>query len=1221
MATTYTSDSLRNIFQSSFNVAQWYSFLQHFFNASELKKEPERIIENTSDEGYYLGNINTTDSYRIGLFHYNIRQGSVANKRVGLRNLVKSFINPTWGEFDAALVVFDSGDHWRLSFICDIKGEATSPKRYTFVLGDKGSCYNTPVARFIDLQQKGLSFTNIKEAFSVEALSKDFYNKLYNWYLWALSEDINVTFPNNPNTEKDDRENINIKLIRMITRLLFVWFIKQKQLVPDSIFNPEQLKSILVDFDETSHIDGNYYNAILQNLFFATLNCAIRDEDGNPRRFATSKYGRDTRNLYRYKEMFQQKEEEILKLFDKVPFLNGGLFECLDKPKDLYLNQEYDIFYDGFSRNATKSSNGNFKYRAFVPNILFFNDDENQPGLINLLKQYNFTIEENSPTDAVISLDPELLGRVFENLLAAYNPETQESARKSTGSFYTPRPIVDYMVDEAIKTYLLGKRLDRISEEKLNALFKERTVSTDWTDSDKDAIANALKQVKILDPACGSGAFPMGCLLRIVDIIELLKGDTIDRYQLKLTIIENCVYGVDIQPIAMLICKLRFFISLICEQNDFDFNSPGTNFGINTLPNLETKFVAANTLISADIRNYEDDWTNDEKLDSMKEKLLCIRNDHFLAKGRVAKKRSERQDNATRQQLLDYIVSHAQKPDLEKIAAYERLLQHLSDELELYKKEVWVDKTHPVEQTLFGVVEHPDSLFREDINKKKRNELTVRIKATKAEIAKEQNKGEITGFEAAVKQITEWNPYDQNSVSSFFDPEWMFCLKEKFDIVIGNPPYIQLQNNGSELAKLYEPCDYKTFAKTGDIYCLFYERGWQLLKPKGHLCYITSNKWMRAGYGEKTRGFFAKNTNPQLLIDFAGTKIFDSATVDTNILLFSKEENTHKTICAVANKQNKSSLKNLSDFVRQYGTECDFSNSDSWVILSPIEQSIKRKIEAVGTPLKDWDIQINYGIKTGCNEAFIITSEKRNEILANCQSEDERKRTAELIRPILRGRDIKRYGYDWAGLYLIYIPWHFPFQFDATITGASEKAEKAFKEQYPAVYAHMLQYKEPLSKRNKAETGIHYEWYAMQRWGAKYWEDFNKPKIMYPNMTKYLPFYYDEKGFYQNDKSFMITGKHVSYLAAFLNSSLFKFCFRDCFPELLGGTRELRKIFFDKIPVLQVSDEIDSIFKETVTQIQSDYTKEQALVIDNLLFDLYNLTIEERNIIGYIEIT
>ena len=231
-----------------------------------------------------------------------------------------------------------------------------------------------------------------------------------------------------------------------------------------------------------------------------------------------------------------------------------------------------------------------------------------------------------------------------------------------------------------------------------------------------------------------------------------------------------------------------------------------------------------------------------------------------------------------------------------------------------------------------------------------------------------------------------------------------------------------------------------------------------------------------------------------------------------------------------------------------------------------------------------------------------------------------RQRTAELIRPILRGRDIKRYGYNWANLWLIYIPWHFPYQFDNSITGASEKAEQAFKEQYPAVYAHMLQYKDPLSKRNKAETGIRYEWYAMQRWGAKYLEDFSKPKIMYPNMTKYMPFYYDEKCFYQNDKSFMITGKHVSYLAAFLNSSIFKFCFRDNFPELLGGTRELRKIFFDKIPVLKVSNEENEEFRKIVNNIQSNYTKEEALKIDSMLFDLYNLTGEERDYIGFREI-
>ena len=310
----------------------------------------------------------------------------------------------------------------------------------------------------------------------------------------------------------------------------------------------------------------------------------------------------------------------------------------------------------------------------------------------------------------------------------------------------------------------------------------------------------------------------------------------------------------------------------------------------------------------------------------------------------------------------------------------------------------------------------------------------------------------------------------------------------------------------------------------------------------------------------------------------------------------------------------------MSDFVRQQHTVCDFSSSDSWVILSPIEQSIKRKIEAVGTPLKDWDINIYRGVLTGCNEAFIISTEKRDEILSNCKTEEERTRTAELIRPILRGRDIKRYGYDWANLWLIYLPWHFPYQFDDSIQGASEKAEKAFMEQYPSVYAHMLQYKEPLSKRNKAETGIRYEWYAMQRWGAKYWEDFYKPKIMYPNMTKFMPFYYDEKKFFQNDKSFMITGSHTAFLTAFLNSSIFKFCFIDNFPELLGGTRELRKIFFDKIPVKKISDKINEEFIGLINDIQKEYTIEKAIHIDERLFELYNLSEEEKRTIGFIDI-
>ena len=273
------------------------------------------------------------------------------------------------------------------------------------------------------------------------------------------------------------------------------------------------------------------------------------------------------------------------------------------------------------------------------------------------------------------------------------------------------------------------------------------------------------------------------------------------------------------------------------------------------------------------------------------------------------------------------------------------------------------------------------------------------------------------------------------------------------------------------------------------------------------------------------------------------------------------------------------------------------------MILSPIEQSIKRKIEAVGTPLKDWDIQINYGIKTGFNDAFIISSEKRNEILANCQSEDERKRTDELIRPILRGRDIKRYGYDWANLWLI-----------NTHNGIKDKIPRIHIEDYPAVKAHLDLYWNKISKRaDKGDTPYNLR-------NCAYLEDFSKPKIIYPNMTKYMPFVYDEIGFMTNQKCFIITGQNMAYLTAFFNSSLFKYCFRDSFPELQGSTRELSKIFFDKIPIKQVSLEQNEIFRHIIASVQSDYTIEQMRSIDTMLFDLYNLTAEERKTIDYVEI-
>ena len=1085
MARIYSNSDLRSLFQSSFNLADWQVFLQDFFNAQEIRKTPELINESDDERGYFLGTLNSTDHFRIGLFWYTISKGSVVHKKVGLNQLVKSFVNPQWGEFDAAIAVFSENNNWRLSLICNIKEEQMSPKRYTYVFGESNNLYNTPVSRFLFLQEKGISFENIKNAFSVEALTKQFYNELFEWYQWAISEDSGVYFPNNTAIEDDDRENIDTKIIRLITRLMFVWFIKQKDLVPNKLFEASFISTILKDFDPESKSSGNYYNAILQNLFFATLNRAIEDEEGKHRGFAKLA-SKDVKTLYRYEEMFSISEDEVIKLFSGIPFLNGGLFECLDKTKTIDgVQKAYN--FDGFSRNDKKFADGRYRNRAFIPNSLFFKQDK---GLFSILSRYNFTIEENTPNEQQVALDPELLGKVFENLLGAYNPETKETARNQSGSFYTPREIVNYMVDESIISYL-GE-----SDEVREMLSPDYQYDPAKRNLYKD-ITEKLKSIKILDPACGSGAFPMGLLNRIVDLITKLSPET-DVYSLKLQIIENCIYGVDIQSIAVQISKLRFFISLICDCEK-DENKP--NFGIPTLPNLETKFVCANSLIDKKSEEAQGNLFEDPRIQETKDALIRLREDHFMAKS----------------------------------ASQKRRLREKDDELRL---------------TLATLLADNDLATRED-----------------------------------AEQMAKWNPYDQNASSPFFSAEWMFNVKDGFDIIIGNPPYIQLQNNGGELNKLYAPCGFQSFASTGDIYCLFYERGWQLLKDNGHLCFITSNKWMRAGYGEKLRTFFANNTDPKLMIDFGGVKIFESATVDTNILLYEKSKNTHHTRCAVTNKQNKDSINNLSVFVQQQGTFCDFSGGDSWVILSPIEQSIKRKIEAVGTPLKDWDIQINYGIKTGYNDAFIISTEKRNEILANCKTEEERRKTEELIRPILRGRDIKRYGYEWANLWLIWVPWHFPLHLDNSIQGASVKAEKAFETQYPAVYNHLLKYKTQLSARNKAETGIRYEWYALQRWGANYWEEFSKPKIIYNDIAQTLSFALSKDGEFLNNTAYFFGSYDIlllSYLQAVLNSDLIDWYYRTISVQLGEKAVRMFSIYVLKIPIpkkIVKIDNEDAIYK------------------------------------------
>ena len=1168
-------------FNKAYNRQDFVKFLQNSFLPNDYIPSEEEVLFRTqmkySTEAVKLGTCESLD-----LVVYEVKHSSKNDARVSLSKEAFRILADEMK--DRALVVFvpeDSNANYRFSFIeitLDIKEDSSkvsynysNPRRYSYFLGE-GIAYYTP-NKYLNEKGRVVSKEDLLSRFSVEVLTKEFYQELSDWYAWAIKI---IRFPNDINDKEDDAKFNNEGAIRLITRLIFVWFLKQRNLIPNEFFDEKYIAdNLLNDFAPNRQtglfmqksLESKYYKAILQNLFFAMLNSPITAEGSkemSERHFRKGQGDYDNNKLMRYEYYFHNPQLFVDLANRTVPFLNGGLFDCLD-------DKDNGMYYDGFSDRET------VRKSLVVPDFLFFGEEAGKNidlsewygdkkkkkvsarGIIDILKRYNFTVEENTPFDKEVSLDPELLGKVFENLLASFNPETQTTARKQTGSFYTPREIVQYMVDESLIAHLkrtVGEEL----EPQYRQLMQYSDDEVELSSEQRKNIMQSLYNCKILDPACGSGAFPMGILQQMVHILnridsnnemwremmyqraisdtsdayrnssdderkELVKDiersfdESINRpdYARKLYLIENCIYGVDIQPIAIQISKLRFFISLVVDQNTN--TDPTDNFGIRPLPNLEAKFVAANTLIGL------------QKKD-------------------------------------------ASLFDSEAIKAKE-------NELKIAKHKIFGAKTVRTKRKYRQIV----------------NDLRLEI----ATLLKEN--GAVGNDEA--RELASWDMFDQNSSSPFFDPEWMFGVKDGFDIVIGNPPYVQLQANDGALGTMYEKLNYETFVRTGDIYSLFYERGYQLLVSKGHLCYITSNKWMRAAYGEKTRKFFAEKTNPKVLIDFAGVKIFESATVDTNILLFSKEKNDGKTIGVLANKLSKNSINNLSVFVRQNYVECSFSNTDSWLILSSIERSIKQKIETMGTPLKDWDINIYRGVLTGYNDAFIISTEKREEILENCQTEEERSKTAELIRPILRGRDIKRYGYDWNGLYLI-----------ATFPSCHYDIEM-----FPAIKKHLLTFGDKRleqtgeihiinGKKVKARKKTNNKWFETQD-SISYWEDFFKPKILWKRVGSILRFCYDDNQSLGLDSTCFATGKNIEYVCCVLNSPMGHYLLKDApktgTGDLLVSVQAVEPI---KIPI--VSNEQNLKFKELLTKLLNNNSKENENEISRMIFDLYNLSHEER---------
>lgn len=626
-----------------------------------------------------------------------------------------------------------------------------------------------------------------QSVFDVSILNKKFYEELSNWYFWAIKH---VRFPDEPTAEDAHEQNKDLddmlqehratNVIRLLTRLLFVWFIKEKGLIPEELFDLNTLqKDILKEitpYHETGMFkDANkesvYYKAILQNLFFATLNCPIEasSTDNRERGFRRAKGNYGVTFLMRYEEYFKDKKAFLELVNSKVPFLNGGLFECLDIRGEKE-NKEDRVWVDGFSDNLPKV------HKLIVPDFLFFGVEEHVDlsedyglkskkykeaavkGLLNIFDSYKFTITENTPIEEDVALDPELLGKVFENLLASYNPETKTTARKQTGSFYTPREIVNYMVDESLIAYLKNAIEDwgipeEDLEKKLHLLTSyEETVPFDGNEELHRIIITALSNCTILDPACGSGAFPMGILQKMVHILQKLDTDNkvwkevqkekasneADRaiseiedkeergqrlqeineafderinapdYARKLFLIENCIYGVDIQPVATQISKLRFFISLVVEQKVGEDKCD--NFGIRPLPNLETKFVTANTLIDIKDNSNQTSLYETDKIKRLEAELKRVRSKLFSARITDTKYKYRQED--------------------------ERLRNEIAEEL---KQTGWPND--------------------------------------------------------AADKLASWDPYDQNASSPFFNPEWMFDVSEGFNILIGNPPW------GADLSK------------------------------------------------------------------------------------------------------------------------------------------------------------------------------------------------------------------------------------------------------------------------------------------------------------------------------------------------------------------------------------------------------------------------------------
>jgi hypothetical protein len=1094
-----TIADLRAILSARYAPAVWRDLLHGVFGpAAQLFARPNTVVleDETVRAASHLGDLRTVDGKTAAILDIELVPDGSTNlrrNRAGLRALAAKFIDGI--NHHAILAVFHAPGQnlWRFSFIIrettldlatgQTLRRETPAKRFTYLLGPEESCA-TAARRFLELAEKqsAVSLQQIEDAFSIEKLSKDFFSGYIEHYkLFAQDAARHRRLADwNADSEKPLRDFIK----RLLGRLVFLHFLQKKGWMgcPASSKKWEGGNPGFTRFlFENCKDQSRFYTKVLRPLYFQTLNCR-RDKD--------------------------------LVEFPgtgccRVPYLNGGLFEENDYEKPFQ-------FID-------------FPAERFATLFEFFS-------------QFNFTIDENDPADREVGIDPEMLGRIFEALL---------EDNKEKGAYYTPKAIVAYMCRESLlhylKTKLFGTDNAKCPSPAANAELEAWVRAADkelsgqgnaFVTRQAKAIEQALREVKICDPAIGSGAFPMGLLQEIwharLALSETL-GKPVDSATIKKEIIQNCIYGVDLDGGAVDIARLRFWLSLVVDE---DKPSP--------LPNLDYKIMQGNSLLESfegidlsRIREPKKIRITELAGGAPVQPDLGIFDDFAIERQEELTVNQETADRVTELMHAYFGETNPEKKRSTRNAIDTKVREHIEFNLNLQSDQM---KNHL-------------AILHADIDGKKKY-------AGYKPPAKQLK--QIAGYETELAELDRKAKELRKLADSDHRPYFLWNLffhdameHGGFDIVIANPPYVRQESIKAFKAELKE--HYECFDGAADLFVYFFEKGISLLRPGGVFTYICSNKYFRSGYGELLRDFMTRELSIHQLIDFGDAPVFEAIAYPSIILAQRREPGIAPAATETVQALTWVPGPRIEEFPGIFASQC-FSlaqcelRKDGWRLESPKVLRLLDKLRKAGTPLGEY-VQGKFyrGLLTGLNEAFVLDRATRDRLIA------EDVKSVELLKPFLRGRDVKRWRVEFAEQYLIKIessenkkhPW----------SGKPEaEAERIFAKTYPAIHAFMQPLRDKLIAR---EDQGHYFWELRS---CAYWNEFNHAAIIYPELALVPQYAYSATGWI-SDCTLYIIPNATAYLVGVLNSSIVGFFFEQISPKVRGGYMRFKALYMNQIPI------------------------------------------------------